>query len=253
MPAPDRKGRLTAFLVAMAVLIATPLAVVAADAFTDVPDTNVFHEDIAWLAEAGVTKGCNPPDNTQFCPSDNVTREQMAAFMRRLATNQVVDAASVDGMDASELTPLLFADGDQSLGGTSVTAGRVEVNSVTVDAPHDGFLVVSGRIFINNMSGVEKQYVLNLMVDGAHALPQPWAAAAGFEDAPEQNEGNIDYTVTIPISAGSHTITQEAGPYEETASFFYNQEALTVVYYPNSIGSLSLSTSGSAGGDPRGR
>src|SRR5690606_6120098 len=59
-------------------------------AFTDVPDTNVFHDDIAWLAEAGVTKGCNPPDNTEFCPGDNVTREQMAAFMRRLA--QYIDA-----------------------------------------------------------------------------------------------------------------------------------------------------------------
>jgi hypothetical protein len=94
MPAPDYRRRLTAFLVALAVLIATPLAVVAADAFTDVPDTNVFHEDIAWLRDAGVTKGCNPPANTEFCPSDNVTREQMAAFMRRLSESKVVDAAT---------------------------------------------------------------------------------------------------------------------------------------------------------------
>jgi hypothetical protein len=99
MPAPDRKRRLTAFMVALAVLIATPLAVVAADAFTDVPDSNVFHDDIAWLADANVTKGCNPPDNTEFCPGDNVTREQMAAFMRRLAQNKVVDAATAETAD----------------------------------------------------------------------------------------------------------------------------------------------------------
>ncbi len=84
MPGPNRK-RLVAFVVALAVLLATPLAVVAAAGFTDVSTANVFKADIQWLSDAGVTKGCNPPTNTEFCPSDNVTREQMAAFMHRLA------------------------------------------------------------------------------------------------------------------------------------------------------------------------
>jgi hypothetical protein len=35
------------------------------------------------LGTAGVTKGCNPPANTKFCPKDPVTREQMAAFLKR--------------------------------------------------------------------------------------------------------------------------------------------------------------------------
>jgi len=50
--------------------------------FTD-DDGNVFEEDIAKLAAAGITKGCNPPDNTKFCPNAPVTREQMAAFLVR--------------------------------------------------------------------------------------------------------------------------------------------------------------------------
>jgi hypothetical protein len=53
--------------------------------FSDVPNTNTFHADITWLADMGITRGCNPPANTEFCPKDPVTREQMAAFMRRLA------------------------------------------------------------------------------------------------------------------------------------------------------------------------
>src|SRR5690606_38813455 len=73
---PARPRRITTFLVAIALLAITPLAVIAADKFDDVPDSNIFHDDIAWLADADVTRGCNPPDNTQFCPSDNVTREQ---------------------------------------------------------------------------------------------------------------------------------------------------------------------------------
>ncbi len=50
--------------------------------FTD-DDGSIFEADIAKLATAGITKGCNPPDNTQFCPFAHVTREQMAAFLRR--------------------------------------------------------------------------------------------------------------------------------------------------------------------------
>ena len=39
--------------------------------------------DIDKLATAGVTKGCNPPDNDRFCPTQNVTRGQMAALLHR--------------------------------------------------------------------------------------------------------------------------------------------------------------------------
>lgn len=44
---------------------------------------NTFEQDAAWAAEIGVTQGCNPPENTRFCPGDGVPRKQMAAFLRR--------------------------------------------------------------------------------------------------------------------------------------------------------------------------
>ena len=93
-------GRILLITAAFALLL-VPVAAIAAGGFEDVEDDNVFKADIDWLANAGVTKGCNPPANTEFCPSDNVTREQMAAFMHRLAVNRVVDADSVDGRNAS--------------------------------------------------------------------------------------------------------------------------------------------------------
>jgi Tol biopolymer transport system component len=52
------------------------------DPFTD-DNGSVFENDIEWLALHGVTKGCNPPANTRFCPNDYVTRGQMAAFLVR--------------------------------------------------------------------------------------------------------------------------------------------------------------------------
>jgi Tol biopolymer transport system component len=51
--------------------------------FVDVPAGHLFGVEIAWLAEEGITKGCNPPTNDRFCPSDFVTRGQMAAFLNR--------------------------------------------------------------------------------------------------------------------------------------------------------------------------
>jgi parallel beta-helix repeat protein len=56
------------------------------DLFTD-DDGNTFEADIDKLGTAGVTKGCNPPANTEYCPNDFVTRGQMAAFLRRALEN----------------------------------------------------------------------------------------------------------------------------------------------------------------------
>jgi len=52
------------------------------DYFVD-DDDSIFEGDINRLAAAGITRGCNPPDNDRFCPDDAVTRAQMAAFLVR--------------------------------------------------------------------------------------------------------------------------------------------------------------------------
>ena len=96
-------------------VFAAPAAVIAAHQFTDVPDENVFHDDIAWLKDAGVTLGCNPPANDMFCPDNDVTREQMAAFMRRFAQylgaedGTVSDADNADTLDGLDSTDFLGA------------------------------------------------------------------------------------------------------------------------------------------------
>ncbi len=51
--------------------------------FVDVGATNTFCGDIEWLADTGITRGCNPPANDLFCPEATVTRGQMAAFLHR--------------------------------------------------------------------------------------------------------------------------------------------------------------------------
>jgi hypothetical protein len=61
--------------------------------FTDT--TNSVHAaNIAALAAAGITKGCNPPENTAFCPERPITRGEMAAFLSRALA--LPDAGTTD-------------------------------------------------------------------------------------------------------------------------------------------------------------
>lgn len=50
-------------------------------------DDSVFEDDIEWLAQRGITQGCNPPTRDRFCPDDEITRGQMAAFLHRALPN----------------------------------------------------------------------------------------------------------------------------------------------------------------------
>jgi S-layer homology domain len=78
---------------AVAAFLVVPATVFASDGFIDVPDTQIFHGDIAWMDANGITSGCG---GGNYCPDDNVTRGQMAAFMKRLATKKVVNAATAE-------------------------------------------------------------------------------------------------------------------------------------------------------------
>ena len=69
----------------MAAFLVRALGLVDHDPLIDFDDDegSIFEDAIEKLATAGITKGCNPPENTRFCPKERVTREQMAAFLRR--------------------------------------------------------------------------------------------------------------------------------------------------------------------------
>ncbi len=75
---------------------------VGADLFTD-DDGSIYEAAIDRIGTAGITLGCNPPDNDMFCPNDPVTRGQMAAFLSR-----ALDLT--DGVGAD-----LFTDDDGSI------------------------------------------------------------------------------------------------------------------------------------------
>jgi hypothetical protein len=79
-------------------LLALPAAG-AVSRFLDVSDSNTFLADIEWLADGDVTRGCGPD---LFCPDTPVTRAQMAAFLHRLSTNELVNAATAVNAESAQ-------------------------------------------------------------------------------------------------------------------------------------------------------
>ncbi len=75
-----------------------PPVVVAVGTFID-DDDSVHQANIEIIAELGITKGCNPPDNDKYCPQNDITRGQIAAFIRRMLDlpASTMDAFTDDG------------------------------------------------------------------------------------------------------------------------------------------------------------
>jgi Tol biopolymer transport system component len=87
--------------------------------FDDVPTTNLFFDHVLWLAVEGITFGCNPPSNTLFCPTDYVTRGQMAAFLVRARS---YTAGAGDDLFIDD-NGSVFEDSIDRLGTAGVTKG----------------------------------------------------------------------------------------------------------------------------------
>lgn len=107
------RGQMAAFL-ARALGLPTPAGT---DTFID-DDGSVFEGPIEALAAAGITRGCNPPDNDRFCPQERLTRGQMAAFLTRAYGYPATDGNPFVDDDDS-----IFEDAIESLADAGITRG----------------------------------------------------------------------------------------------------------------------------------
>jgi hypothetical protein len=117
-----RSAKLGVALVA-ALVVAVPVAW-ASHNFTDVPDSNPHHADIAAVYGARITTGCTP---TTYCPGDAVTRQTMATFLRR-AMGRAAYAAGNDVTLSDGLTKDL-AVASIVAGGAAGGTGFVKVDA----------------------------------------------------------------------------------------------------------------------------
>lgn len=264
MPTPSPRRRLTTFAVAMAVLIATPLAVVATDRFTDVPNNNPHHNDITWLADAGVTLGCNPPANTNYCPDQPVRRDQMASFLKRLAENQVVHAATAieaetagdadalagQGPEAYQTVVAYTGQGFATTPPQNVTAGSViELSSVSITAPAAGTYLLQGMGTWQNADLTDSNIILWIERDTSTQCDSVFDGDALVGSVSEHNllgSAGLATATINPMGAspagGAGTATFYLCGHVQAAAATLFERAISVQWHPNGALDLSADT-----------
>ncbi len=81
-------------------------------------DGNLHEPNIEAIAAKGITVGCNPPDNSLFCPDDSVTRGAMAAFIAR-----ALDLPRADGDHFNDDSASTFENAINQVATTGITQG----------------------------------------------------------------------------------------------------------------------------------
>ena len=153
-------------------------------------DNSIIHSDINAIAEAGITKGCNPPTNNRYCPGDTVDRGAMAAFLRR-ALNLPPVILMIPMSNHSEIR--CDKDGERCTLTADVVSGRsyrVEEGVFQVlpasDEEMDGFNAASTHF--------------TLTLDGS---------STGLTGLPASPEGGVtirSWRANLSFSSGNHTL-----------------------------------------------
>lgn len=85
-------------------------------------DNGSIHEaNISAIAALGVTKGCNPPLNSLYCTAASVTRAEMAVFLTRALSDEIVPSSGLG----------VFPDVPSNLWYSSAVARLVELGITT--------------------------------------------------------------------------------------------------------------------------
>lgn len=234
-----RRVNLATVLVLLGGLVGAGVSYAATSEFKDVPRDHVFYEDVKWLAETGVTRGCNPPVNDRFCPDDPLTRAQAAALFRRLTVNVVAN----EGRPGEPGPP-----GEQGPPGEPGLPGAVDVVSASLGSPvvieHIGgpindrntdldvgltlepgtYLVTVSGAFISEVEYSGSATVwpqLSLWLDRNGDGTFQW----------QEGEGDISPNAVMPAQAdrhisvsGSSVITLDAPTYVGLLGFGYDSE-----------------------------
>ena len=148
------------------------------------PNSNPHHNDINAIAVAGITRGCNPPTNTNYCPDQAVRRDQMASFLQR-GLGRGARTQSVDQLFDNVTSP-------------------TTLNSTTLTVPGSGFVEVNAavnatQVFIGGLCPTTGTYILHVRVSDpvsaqASNFMQESIAASGTGSASTTFLFDVDVT-----------------------------------------------------------
>lgn len=206
------RSRVALLLVAL-VTVAVPVAL-ATDRFIDVPAGNPHHNDINTIATAGITLGCNPPTNNQYCPDQFVRRDQMASFLQR-------------GLGRAGRVHVSSA----------VTTTMSPVATVSLTVPGSGFVLVTATADISCTCEMWMQ------------LTDPASGESSWIDGETgtgADSGTLANTFLFPVTAGARTVQVQARTTAGAGTVWVDATALWVPFGSTGGSALSVPATGAS-------
>jgi hypothetical protein len=216
--------RLGSTVLLVAALVMPGIALAAGGSFVD-DENSTFEKDIDWMAGTGVTKGCNPPANDRFCPNQNVTRGQMAAFMHRFADYVAQDLIQAQGCGQGFMPGQGFGPGQKLSPSWQCV--------VTLVTPVPGSIAMNGSAEVTNYdNGNADSVMCGFEIGGTWAR---WSPRTVQLDAPvgPSSEGAICASTTwVEVPAGTHTVTFRVEKQGFSADLWVFDAAANAVFTP---------------------
>lgn len=228
-----RRRRIAPSLVLACMLALIPLSIRAAGSFTDLTGS-VHDANIQAIHDAGITTGCVP--NIRYCPTANVTRQEMASFIARtagLGTNKAVVRAARLSVSAPTAASPSYAANELIRASQAISTYRRDTSEfalasvyntatpldpiVTVDitAPSGGFVVVNATIGLsiepsstggaaNGTVGFARLRDVSPTTTGSSSPLLSTATGNGSQAT------TLSPTYVFSVAAGQHAFTLEA-------------------------------------------
>ena len=221
------------------------------------------YTDTDALGAMGDLIDANPLNHDRYTNDDAVKAMEPQSNDNPLNHSRYTDAEAqaalsshVEDANAHHIPPMMWASIDQSFDTDLLTIGPLdtpndhEINAIkTGIVPANGFLVITGMAYIenNSTSAQETLYLIpridplpagTTMPDWAAkfiASPKPINTAVV---SPTSYAQTVSYTITIPITEGSYTVSQAIRVEDGNASLLLNTNNLTVTYYPQQLGTI---------------
>lgn len=205
---------------AAALVLAGALLPVAAHAghlgFTDGP-FGVHTNGVHFVSATGISTGCG--NGSQYCPTDPVTRAQMATFLHRLSgtgsTPPTVNAQTLSGLTVAQLSSWSLTSSSNPTTTTSASFTPLSGASmpVVIQAGHTG-LIVSTFSAESACYGGSSHCSVRILVDGVEAFPAQgtdfaFDSSDGGTETSASSEGHAMTRSTGTLVAGTYTVSVE--------------------------------------------
>jgi hypothetical protein len=230
---PRPRARLLAAFCAALLAALVPLSLLGANPFTDLVPGSPHNGNIDLIYAAGITRGCVA--DQQYCPTANVTREEMATFLARTAglggNKPVANAATLSGKAANELVRL---GGAERATAQPLTADFDDYLTVQITSPGVGYVLVTGTVAIADLNdgcdGCDLEARLR------HVQGNAYSPILGEDIA--SDELSFANTYVFPVGVGPQTFQLELRKDDPGGNVNALRGTITALYVPFGGGGL---------------